>query len=211
MTDLLASTTPEPTPDVPQEVAERARELREWLNHHNYRYYVLAQPEVSDAEWDQRFRDLSELEAQYPALVTPDSPTQRVGAAPADFLPEYKHRLPMLSLGNAFNEEELLAFDQRVKRMLGMGPEEPIEYVAELKIDGLAVSLTYENGRLSIGATRGNGTTGEEVTNNLRTVRSLPLTLRGDGPPVPPHDSRRVRTGERRARAGGPAALRQPP
>lgn len=185
MADPLSNLSQESAPAVPAEVANQARELRDWLNYHSYRYYILNEPEVSDAEWDRRFHELLELETQYPDLATPDSPTQRVGAAPADFLPEYRHRQPMLSLGNAFNREDLIAFDQRIKRMLGMGPEEPIEYVGELKIDGLAVSLTYEEGRFSIGATRGDGTTGEEVTKNLRTIRTLPLTLQPGDHPVP--------------------------
>jgi DNA ligase (NAD+) len=184
MTDFTQD-LPEPSLTVPAEIEQQAKELRDWLNYHSYRYYVLDAPEVSDADWDRRFRDLVNLEEQYPALITSDSPTQRIGSAPTEFLPSYKHRLPMLSLGNAFNEEELRAFDLRVKRMLGMDASEPVEYVAELKIDGLAVSLTYEEGRLRVGATRGDGTTGEEVTNNLRTIRSLPLNLRTDGPPVP--------------------------
>ena len=161
----------------PPEVVRQAEELRGWLDYHSHRYYVLNDPEVPDAEWDARIRELADLEAQYPDLVTPDSPTQRVGAAPAEFLPAYRHRQPMLSLGNAFNADELRAFDARVKRHLGMDADEAVEYVTELKFDGLAVSLTYEEGRFTLGATRGDGTTGEEVTNNLRTIRSLPMTL----------------------------------
>ncbi|MBW3621776.1 MAG: NAD-dependent DNA ligase LigA [Armatimonadetes bacterium] len=185
----MSDTTPpledEPTLVVPPHVADRAKELRDWLNYHSYRYYALDAPEVSDAEWDRLFHELLELETQYPDFATADSPTQRVGAAPADFLPSYTHRQPMLSLGNAFKEEDLIAFDQRIKRMLGMDLNDPIEYVAELKIDGLAVSLTYEEGRFTIGATRGDGTTGEQVTNNLRTVRSLPLSLQPGDSPIP--------------------------
>ena len=155
----------------------RIEELRRLINHHNYRYYVLDQPEVSDAEYDALFRELARLEAQHPELVTPDSPTRRVGAAPLEAFTTVRHRTPMLSLSNAFGEEELRAFDQRIKRMLDMQESEPIEYVTEFKIDGLAVSLTYENGVLSVSATRGDGLTGEDVTQNLKTVRSIPLRL----------------------------------
>ena len=155
----------------------RIEELRRLINHHNYRYYVLDRPEVSDAEYDGLFRELAELEEQHPELVTPDSPTRRVGAAPLEAFTTVRHRTPMLSLSNAFGEEELGAFDQRIKRMLDMQESDLIEYVTEFKIDGLAISLTYENGVLSVGATRGDGLTGEDVTQNLKTVRSIPLRL----------------------------------
>jgi DNA ligase (NAD+) len=160
-----------------QSVARRIEELRRQINYHNYRYYVLDSPVISDAEYDRLMQELIALEEAHPELVTPDSPTQRVGAPPLKEFASYTHRQPMLSLSNAFSDEELLAFDQRIKRMLGMPLEMDIEYVAELKIDGLAVSLTYENGRFVRGATRGDGYTGEDVTQNLRTIYSIPLVL----------------------------------
>ena len=160
-----------------QAAAERIEQLRQQINAHNYRYYVLDQPAVSDAEYDRLMRELLAIEEEHPELVTPDSPTQRVGAAPATAFDSYTHRAPMLSLSNAFGEEELRAFDKRVKRMLGTDENADIEYVAELKIDGLAVSLTYENGRFVRGATRGDGFTGEDISTNLRTIRAVPLML----------------------------------
>ena len=162
---------------VPRKVRERAQELRRQLHHHSYRYYVLDSPEISDAEYDKLLRELQTLEEQHPSLVTPDSPTQRVGAPPLDEFQTVRHRLPMLSLGNAFDQDEIRAFDERIKRHLGMPAEEPIDYLADLKVDGLAVSLTYENGILVRGATRGDGTTGEDITVNLRTVRAIPLRM----------------------------------
>jgi DNA ligase (NAD+) len=163
---------------------ERIAALRAQIHHHNYCYYVLDSPEVSDAEYDRLLSELAALEAANPHLITPDSPTQRVGAPPAEAFQSYQHRVPMLSLANCFSHEELRAFDARVKRMLDRPATEAIEYVAELKIDGLGVSLTYEEGVLVAGATRGDGTTGELVTQNLKTVRALPLRLQGtDWPP----------------------------
>ena len=166
--------------------AARAEELRRQINRHNYLYYVLDQPEVSDAEYDRLMRELQEIEAAHPNLITPDSPTQRVGARPAEQFGAVEHRTPMLSLGNAFGTDELTAFDRRVKRMLGLPETEPIEYVAELKVDGLAVSLTYENGVLTVGATRGDGLRGEDITQNLRTIKTIPLRLlaRDEAPPL---------------------------
>ncbi len=158
-------------------IAARIDELRREINEHNYRYYVLDQPSVSDAEYDRLMRELMRLEEERPELVTPESPTQRVGAAPAAAFESYAHRIPMLSLSNAFGAEELVAFDQRVKRNLGLESDAPVEYVAELKIDGLAISLTYENGRFTRGATRGDGFSGEDITANLRTIRAIPLAL----------------------------------
>jgi len=160
-------------------VRERAAWLRRELNFHNYRYYVLDSPVISDADYDQMMRDLMELEARYPELVTPDSPTQRVGAEPAEGFEEVEHRVPLLSLANAFDYEELAAWHRRVQNLLGI---RDFDMVCELKVDGLAVALTYEDGRLVRGATRGNGFHGENVTQNLKTVRSIPLTLLGDGP-----------------------------
>ncbi len=161
-----------------EQAQARIEELRRLIEYHNYRYYVLDQPEISDEEYDRLFRELVELEAQFPDLITPDSPTQRVGAPPLEAFPEHTHREVMLSLDNAFSDEELIAFDQRVKRFLDLPPDTAIEYTCELKIDGLAVSLTYEDGVLTVGATRGDGVHGENVTPNIRTVRQIPLRLR---------------------------------
>lgn len=157
--------------------ATRIEEIRQQINYHNYRYYVLDSPVVSDAEYDKLMNELTALEEEHPDLITPDSPTQRVGAPPAAAFESYTHRQPMLSLSNAFGDEELFAFDQRIKRMLGLDLASDIEYVSELKIDGLAVSLTYENGKFVRGATRGDGYSGEDITVNLRTVKSIPLVL----------------------------------
>ncbi|MDZ7754517.1 MAG: NAD-dependent DNA ligase LigA [Gammaproteobacteria bacterium] len=165
---------------VPVKAERRAAELREAIDYHNYRYYVLDDPEVPDAEYDRLMRELEDLEAEYPELVTPESPTQRVGAQPISAFEEAVHGLPMLSLGNAFEEEEVADFDRRVRKELGV---EEVEYVAETKLDGLAVSLTYRDGRLERGATRGDGTRGEDVTHNVRTIRAIPLQLRGEGWP----------------------------
>ena len=166
---------------------KRAHALRKKLEEAAFRYYVLDDPAISDAEYDALFRELVDLEEQYPELRTPDSPTQRVGAAPSAGFPEYVHRRPMLSLANAFSEEELLAFDARVHKVGGVPEEVDIAYTCELKIDGLAVSLRYDDGRLTAGGTRGDGSVGEEVTANLRTIRAIPLTLRGEEVGVPRH------------------------
>lgn len=157
---------------------QRIKKLREELNEHNYRYYVLDAPVISDAQYDRLFRELQQLEAEHPELITSDSPTQRVGAIPLKQFAEVKHEVPMLSLDNAFTEEELAAFDKRIKQRLETHQE--IEYMCEPKMDGLAVTLIYENGVLTKGATRGDGYTGEDVTQNLRTVSSIPLHLRGN-------------------------------
>ncbi|MEJ5297052.1 MAG: NAD-dependent DNA ligase LigA [Armatimonadota bacterium] len=170
---------------VPQDVAQQAARLRERIEELNYHYFVLDSPLVDDAEYDRLFSELERLEEQYPELRTPDSPTQRVGAPPAEEFRTVVHRAPMLSLANAFGEEELEEFDARIKRFLGADAPGSIEYVCELKIDGLAVSLTYERGVLVQGATRGDGTRGEDITANLRTVKSIPLSLPAGsaGPP----------------------------
>ncbi len=160
-----------------EQARARIEELRRLIEYHNYRYYVLNHPEISDEEYDRLFRELVELENQYPEFYSPGSPTQRVGAPPLEAFEEHIHCEVMLSLDNAFSEEELVAFDQRVKRFLDMPLETVIEYTCELKIDGLAVSLTYENGVLTVGATRGDGVRGENVTPNIRTVRQIPLRL----------------------------------
>ena len=161
-------------------VVERVDVLRRELNYHNHRYYVLDDPVVSDAEYGQMLQDLRGLEEAHPELLTPDSPTQRVGAAPAEGFPQVQHRLPMLSLSNAFDLDALGTWHRRVQGLLEVA-HFPI--VCELKIDGLAVSLIYQDGALVQGATRGNGLAGEDVTQNLRTVRGIPLTLLGDPPP----------------------------
>jgi DNA ligase (NAD+) len=158
-----------------QEAEQLIESLRQQLHYHNYRYHVLDSPEISDAEYDQLMRRLQELEAAFPDLITPDSPTRRVGAAPLEAFGTVRHSTPMLSLDNTFSAAEVREFDERVKRLLGR--DEVIEYVAEPKIDGLAVELVYEDGRLVQGATRGDGVRGEDVTQNLRTIKSLPLRL----------------------------------
>ncbi|WP_035063283.1 NAD-dependent DNA ligase LigA [Anoxybacillus ayderensis] len=155
------------------DVEKQIAELREQIEKHNYAYYVLDQPSISDAEYDELMRKLMELEEQYPQYKTPDSPSQRVGGAPLEAFQKVTHRVPMLSLSNAFNEGDLRDFDRRVRQEVG-----DVRYVCELKIDGLAVSLRYEDGYFVQGATRGDGTTGEDITENLKTIRSLPLRLR---------------------------------
>jgi len=152
-----------------------AEQLRAAIDHHNYRYYVLDSPEVTDAEYDRLMRRLEALERDHPELLTPDSPTQRVGAAPSEKFGVVVHRQPMLSLANAMDAEEMVEFDQRIKRFLK--DDADIEYVAEVKLDGLAVELVYEDGRLTGGSTRGDGVNGEDVTQNIRTIKSIPLHL----------------------------------
>ncbi len=149
--------------------------LRKEIHHHDYCYYVLAQPEIPDYEYDRLYRRLEELEKLNPKLITPDSPTQRVSGEPTKIFNTVKHRLPMLSLSNTYSEEELLDFDRRIRSLLG--EDAFYEYVTELKIDGIAISLIYENGIFARGVTRGDGFTGDDVTNNLRTIRSLPLHI----------------------------------
>lgn len=161
-----------------EQAQKRLAELRRLIEHHNYLYYVLDQPEISDAEYDALMRELLQLEERFPDLRTPDSPSMRVGAPPLEAFATHTHRQPMLSLGNAFGAEELREFDQRIKRFLGMPLDQRIEYVAELKIDGLAISLTYVDGVFVTGATRGDGFQGEDVTQNLRTIHAIPLRLR---------------------------------
>ena len=156
----------------------RLTELRAKIRHHEERYYIHNDPEISDAEFDRLLHELEQLEAEHPDLVTPDSPTQRVAGRPTDSFPTVEHIAPMLSLDNAYSDEELIAFDERVRKGAGVG-DAPIPYVAELKIDGLSIALTYENGRLVRGATRGDGVRGEDVTANVRTIRAIPLALRG--------------------------------
>lgn len=157
---------------------DKVHRLRDKINYHNYRYYVLDDPEIPDAEFDKLFRELQSLEHQYPDLVTEDSPTQRVGAAPLKEFGEVKHKVPMLSLANAFDEEELTGFGKRISEILGKKITD-IEFIAEPKLDGLAVNIRYENGKLVQGSTRGDGERGEDITQNIRTIKSIPLSLVG--------------------------------
>ncbi len=165
------------TTQIPAKIKTRITELRDAINEHNYRYHILDNPTIPDAEYDRLVRELQSLEQLYPELITPDSPTQRVGATPLTTFPEVHHRVPMLSLENAFSPEEAEAFDQRVRDRLHS--DEEIIYCCEPKMDGLAISLLYENGVLIQGATRGDGTTGENITQNIRTISTIPLKLRG--------------------------------
>ena len=165
-----------------EEAKKRIEELRKLIEYHNYRYYVLDSPEISDEEYDKLYRELVLLEKQFPEFVTPDSPTQRVGAPPAKEFATVTHEVPMLSLDNAFTEDEIRAFDQRVRSSLNL---QRVEYFCEHKLDGLAVSLLYENGLFVRGSTRGNGYVGEDVTANLKTIKTIPLRLKGENiPPV---------------------------
>ncbi len=162
------------------EAKARIEELRAQINHHNYRYYVLDSPEISDAAYDALMRELKKLEEEHPDLLTPDSPTQRVGAAPVEAFGVVTHRYPLLSLGNVFSPEDLQAWYTRTVKLAG---GTAFDFVGEHKIDGLAVSLTYENGRFVTGATRGDGLRGEDITQNLRTIRSIPLSVGKNAPP----------------------------
>jgi DNA ligase (NAD+) len=164
------------TRDHRDKLAAQAEQLREAINRANYRYYVLDDPEISDAEYDKLLRRLEALEREHPELATADSPTQRVGASPSEKFGVVVHRRPMMSLANAMNAEEMREFDKRVKRLLKSDAE--IEYVAEVKLDGLGIELVYEDGRLTVGSTRGDGVNGEDVTPNIRTIKSVPLRLR---------------------------------
>jgi DNA ligase (NAD+) len=173
-----------------QSAAERIAQLRSEIDEHNYRYYVLDEPSVPDAEYDRLFNELKALEAEHPELVTPESPTQRVGGEALAAFGQVRHEVPMLSLGNAFEEQDLLEFDRRVREGLDLptgdlfAQASRVEYCCEPKLDGLAVSLLYENGQLVRGATRGDGSTGENITANVRTVRNVPLRLHGSGWPA---------------------------
>lgn len=160
--------------------ADRVEQLRSQIEFHNRQYYVLDEPQIPDSEYDRLMRELQALEAEFPDLVASDSPTQRVGAAPLDGFEEVRHQVPMLSLSNAFSSEDMTAFDRRVRERLG---EEPVTYAGEPKLDGLAISLLYEDGKLVQAATRGDGNRGENVTQNVRTIHSVPLRLSGGGWP----------------------------
>jgi DNA ligase (NAD+) len=164
-------------------IKKRVEKLREEIEYHNYRYYILDQPEISDAQYDRLMRELEKLEEQYPELRSPNSPTQRVGAPPLEAFEIVRHTIPMLSLANAFEEGEARDFDKRVKKFLGTSEE--IEYVAEPKLDGLAVELVYEKGQFVVGSTRGDGINGENITQNLRTIKTIPLQLVRKEIPVP--------------------------
>lgn len=163
-----------------EQAEKRLKELRDLINYHNYRYYVLDSPEITDAEYDRLFQELLAIEERFPDLVTPDSPSQKVGAPPLEEFPEVIHKVPMLSLANAFDDADLREFDKRVKRESGLSE---IEYETELKMDGLAISIRYESGILVRGATRGDGVRGEDVTPNVKTVRGVPLKLLVEDPP----------------------------
>ncbi len=166
-----------------KEAVRRIEKLVELIQYHDHRYYVLDDPEISDAEYDRLFRELQGLEKEYPGLLRTDSPTQRVGGKPLDVFEKSKHRVPMLSLANALEEKEFFDFDDRVHRLLEMKKENLIEYFVELKFDGLSLNLTYENGYLVSAATRGDGETGENVLQNVKTIRSVPLALKTKSPP----------------------------
>ena len=157
-----------------EQAQARVLELRKVIDRASRQYYVLDQPEITDAEYDALFRELVELETQYPELITPDSPTQRVGGPPSDAFGKVTHRTPMLSLTDAFDHDEVRQFDKRVRRALG---DVKVEYVTELKVDGLAISLLYDGGRYTVGATRGDGSVGEDVTPNVKTIPSVPLSV----------------------------------
>jgi len=162
----------------PEKIAQKVCKLREMIDEHNYSYYVLDTPTIPDSEYDLLFRELQQLEEQYPDLVVPSSPTQRIGAEPLSAFTQVEHKLPMLSLGNVFDEEELQAFFERVRK--GLPDEDRIEYSCEPKLDGVAISITYQNGELAQAATRGDGSVGEDVTQNVRTINAVPLKLRGE-------------------------------
>ncbi len=165
------------------DIRERLEELRERVRRHGRKYYIEDSPEISDSEYDALYKELEAMEEEHPDLATPDSPTQRVGGEPLEGFEEIRHSVPMLSLANARSATDLEEWDKRIRRLLGVEESENLRYVTELKIDGLAVSLRYEDGRLVRGATRGNGTVGEDVTENLRTIRSIPEKL-DDSPPA---------------------------
>lgn len=163
--------------NIPQRIDALRKEIRE----HNFRYYVEDDPDIPDAEYDRLLRELETLESENPQLITADSPTQRVGAEPLKSFTQVKHRVAMLSLSNAFSAEEVEEFDRRITENLEI---DEIDYAVEPKLDGLAISLRYESGELVQGATRGDGSTGENVTHNVRTIKSIPLKLRGEN--IPP-------------------------
>ena len=168
---------------VTEALKKKVEKLREEIEYHNYRYYVLDQPEISDAQYDRLMRDLEKIEKEHPELLTLNSPTQRVGAPPLEAFEIVRHSIPMLSLSNAFDESEAKDFDKRVKKILGSSSD--IAYVAEPKLDGLAVELVYERGQFVVGSTRGDGVNGENITQNLRTIKTIPLQLIRKEIPIP--------------------------
>ncbi|OCG41609.1 NAD-dependent DNA ligase LigA [Gilliamella sp. Bif1-4] len=171
------------TPESNKDIAKQLTSLRNLIRHHEYCYYVLDTPEIPDVEYDKLIKQLQTLEQQNPDLITPDSPTQRVGGSPLAQFASIKHEIPMLSLDNVFDDASFIAFNKRVKDRLHLNDSEQVEYCCELKLDGLAVSLLYENGRFIQAATRGDGTTGEDITANVKTIKTIPLVLRGDNIP----------------------------
>ncbi|MEQ9562147.1 MAG: NAD-dependent DNA ligase LigA, partial [Woeseiaceae bacterium] len=168
---------------IPAKYRKKAELLRQQIREHDYRYHVLDDPELPDIEYDRLVRDLKSIEDKYPELTTPDSPTQRVGAKPVEAFGTVQHRLPMLSLDNAFSDDELLGFHRRVVERLRLDPSDLVSYSAEPKLDGVAVSLIYEAGQLVQGATRGDGSRGEDITHNVRTISAVPLSIRGKSVP----------------------------
>ncbi|WLT07451.1 NAD-dependent DNA ligase LigA [Gilliamella apis] len=166
-----------------QDVITQISTLRDLIRHHEYCYYVLDAPEIPDVEYDKLIKQLQNLELAHPELITPDSPTQRVGGAPLSQFSSIRHQLPMLSLDNVFDESSFIAFNKRIKDRLELDEDQAVEYCCELKLDGLAVSLLYENGQLIQAATRGDGTTGEDITANVRTIKTIPLVLQGENIP----------------------------
>ena len=162
---------------MPDDISRQIERLRDEIRKHDRKYYVEAAPEISDLQYDQLLEELKRLEAEHPALITPDSPTQRVGDAPVEHLVQVEHRLPMLSIENTYSIDELRKYAARIDKLL---PDEPVEWVVELKIDGVAASVTYENGVLTQALTRGNGVVGDDITHNIRTVLDVPLKLSGD-------------------------------
>ena len=168
-----------------QQIKDDIEKLRDEIHHHNYQYYVVNEPDISDYEFDQKLNQLIKLEKEYPELITPESPTQRVGSDLTKVFNQVEHKYPMLSLANTYNEQELYDFDRRVRDNL---PDNTvIEYVTELKIDGVSASITYKGYKLAIAATRGDGTVGEEITNNVKTIKSVPLKVKSavDGIELP--------------------------
>jgi len=162
------------------DIKKRIEQLRDEIRRHDQLYYVLDKPEISDSQYDKLFRELEDIEKDHPDLITPDSPTQRVGGEPLKAFKTVSHKVPLMSLGNAFDFDELDAFDKRIKEGLGISGKASVEYVCELKMDGLAVSLEYKDGRLMKGSTRGDGVTGEDITQNLKTIKSVPLSIEKD-------------------------------
>ena len=209
-----ASASPEEVRPWPARTSSaRSPQLRAEINRHNRLYYVEAAPEISDREFDRLMERLEELEAEHPELVTPDSPTQRVGGEPLDGFTTVTHAVPMLSIDNTYNYDEVREWDARVRK--GLNPGEPVRYVVELKVDGVAVSLRYEDGRFVLGATRGDGERGDDITANLRTVREIPLVL-DDDPPAAAGGPRRglhdqLRAGPAQRAAPRPTRSRRSP